>query len=204
MALRTAIIVLLGLVVGCLQQLAGCPVSGWTPEAEALAGTRAASSLEARYGGVQASPHSERRLLRIGRRLAAATPGLSVEYRYAVLDSPELNAFSLPVGRIYLTRGLYDLLTTDAMVAAVLAHEMAHLAARDSFKPRCCDARAALERELAADRQGQRYLQAAGYSAAAMKDMIKLIRDVQPAGWSEIRLQGAASVENAGDRRGSL
>jgi len=203
MAVRVAIMVLLGLAAGCQQPLTVCPVSGWTPEAEALAGARAASSLEVRYGGVQDCPQTEERLLRIGRRLAAATPGLSGEYRYAVLDSPELNAFSLPVGRIYVTRGLHDLLTTDATVAAVLAHEMAHLAARDSFKPRCRDAREALERELSADWQGQRYLQAAGFSAEAMKDVIELTREVQPTGWSEIRLHALASVANAGDRRES-
>ncbi len=197
MAFRATIIVYLGLLAGCQQPLMICPVTGWTPEAEALAGARAACSLEARYGGVQNCPCNEQRLMRIGRRLATSTPDLNGEYRYAVLDSPELNAFALPVRRIYLTRGLCELLTTDEAMAAVIAHEMGHLAARDSFKPQCSDTQAALERELAADRHGQQYLQAAGYPAGAMMDVINLTRDAQPPGWSEIRLQAASSTANA-------
>ena len=203
MAPRLAITALMGLMLGCQQPLTVCPASGWTPETEALAGARAARSLESRYGGVQTCSLCEQRLTRIGRCLAEATPELDATYRYAVLDSRELNAFSLPVERIYVTRGLYDLLTTDDMLAAVLAHEMAHLTARDSFKPRCRDAAAALERELTADRRGREYLLAAGYSDSAMIEMIGLIRDVQPAGWSEIRLQAVASAADSDERLAS-
>lgn len=203
MAPRVAIIALLGLLAGCQGQLTIGPVSAWTADAEALAGARAASALEARYGGVQACPERGQRLLRIGRRLTAATPDLGDEYEYAVLDSPQRNAFSLPVGRIYVTRGLYDLLRTDAAMAAVLAHELAHLAARDSFRPCCASAQEALERELAADERGVQYLRAAGYPATALGEVMELTRDVQPAGWSEIRSQALASATNAGVGCGS-
>ena len=162
-------------------------------EAEALAGARAAPALEARYGGVIYYPDAQARLSRIGERLCAANPELARSYCYFLLDSDQLNAFSLP-GRIYLTRGLYQTLDANDVLAAVLAHEMAHLAHKDHFKPRPSGSREALERESAADASGVTYMQMAGLRPEAMACALRIIQHVQPAGWADIRI---AALEQA-------
>lgn len=48
-------------------------------------------------------------------------------YHFAVIDSPEINAFAAPGGFIFVTRGMLRLCTSEEMVAAVLAHEIAHV-----------------------------------------------------------------------------
>ena len=181
--------------------LAGCHGVAshlWVPlpmsaEAEALAGTRAAPALEARYGGVIYYPDAQARLSRIGDRLCAANPELARSYCYFLLDSDQLNAFSLP-GRIYLTRGLYQTLDADNVLAAVLAHEMAHLASKDHFKPRPGCTREALERESAADARGVTYLQAVGLRSEAMACALRVIEHVQPVGWADIRVAALAQT----------
>ena len=71
---------------------------------------------------------------------------------------------------------------TDDSLAAVLAHELAHLAHKDHFKPRPRGSGEALQRELAADALGMRFMQAAGIPAEAMVSALRAIEDVQPRG----------------------
>jgi predicted Zn-dependent protease len=69
----------------------------------------------------------------IGRRLAEKSPEPAFRlfpYRFAVIDSPEVNAFALPGGPIYLNSGLLELCETEDQLASVMAHEMSHVAAR--------------------------------------------------------------------------
>src|SRR5688572_7552361 len=66
----------------------------------------------------------------IVRRLAAAAPGPRFEYRARVVNAPDLNAFALPGGFIYVNRGLIEAVRTEGELAGVLAHEMAHVAQR--------------------------------------------------------------------------
>ena len=56
----------------------------------------------------------------------------NVQYHVKVLDSPVVNAFAVPGGYIYLTRGIMAQLNSEAEVAGVIAHEMGHIAARHS------------------------------------------------------------------------
>jgi beta-barrel assembly-enhancing protease len=67
---------------------------------------------------------------RLGRRLAARAPGPRYPYSFSVASSRELNAFALPGGPIWLHRGILDRAETEAQVAGVLAHEIAHVAER--------------------------------------------------------------------------
>ena len=50
-----------------------------------------------------------------------------VRYQFHVIDSPQINAFALPGGQIFVTRGLLDFLQSEAELAAVLGHEMSHV-----------------------------------------------------------------------------
>ena len=158
-----------------------------TGTAEALAGARAASSVEARFGGVVREVEVERRMARIGRRLTQRVSNLQAEFQYRLLDSDQPNAVSLPGGYVYITRALYAELSSDDLLAAILAHEIAHIACRDHFKPVPRDCDQALAKELSADAYAVTLLDASGFDSLALVDLMRLIRDVQPAGWADAR-----------------
>jgi Zn-dependent protease with chaperone function len=67
---------------------------------------------------------------RLGLRLARVSSRSHLRYRFRVLDSDDINAFVLPGGFVYVTRGLLDTTDTDAEVAGALAHEIGHVVAR--------------------------------------------------------------------------
>ncbi len=71
---------------------------------------------------------------RVGRKLAAKSHRPGLIYRFHVLDSTEINAFALPGGYIYITRGLMAYLNSEAEFAAVLGHEIGHVTARHSVR----------------------------------------------------------------------
>jgi predicted Zn-dependent protease len=83
------------------------------------------------FGGEYRAPASEAYLNRILSRLADAsdTPGQSA-YRVTILNTPVVNAFALPSGNLYVTRGLLALANDASEVAAVMAHEIAHVTSR--------------------------------------------------------------------------
>ncbi len=69
----------------------------------------------------------------VGARLREASPNPAFRlfpYTFHVVDSPEVNAFALPGGPIYVNAALIELCDTEDQLAAVLAHEMSHVAAR--------------------------------------------------------------------------
>jgi predicted Zn-dependent protease len=68
----------------------------------------------------------------IGARVAKNTERPDVQFKFFVVDSPIVNAFALPGGYVYISRGLLALANSEAEVAAVLAHETAHITARHS------------------------------------------------------------------------
>lgn len=91
------------------------------------------SRIVAAYGGVYDNPRAARAIARAVGRLVAASDDPSVTYRITILDSPIINAFALPSGSLYVTRGLLALANDTSEVAAVIAHEMAHVTARHAF-----------------------------------------------------------------------
>ena len=88
----------------------------------------------AAYGGAYNDPKLERTLATIVGRLAAVTDDPTRAYRITVLNSPNVNAFALPGGYLYVTRGLLALANDSAEVAAVLAHEMGHVTANHGIE----------------------------------------------------------------------
>jgi predicted Zn-dependent protease len=70
----------------------------------------------------------------VGARVAAHSPRQDVRYRFHVADLEVPNAFALPGGPIFVTRGLLALLRTEDELAGVLAHEIAHVAARHTVR----------------------------------------------------------------------
>lgn len=70
----------------------------------------------------------------IGEQVAANSHRPELIYRFTVLDSPKVNAFALPGGYIYITRGMLAYLNSEAELAAVLGHEIGHVTARHSVR----------------------------------------------------------------------
>ncbi len=71
---------------------------------------------------------------RLGLAMAAKTQRPSLPYRFAVLDSPVVNAFAVPGGSVYVTRGILALMSSEAELAAILGHELGHVNARHSVR----------------------------------------------------------------------
>ena len=67
---------------------------------------------------------------RVGQRLAAQSHRAQLRWTFTVLDSPEVNAFALPGGYVYVTRGILAVLRDEAELAGVLGHEIGHVTAR--------------------------------------------------------------------------
>ena len=74
------------------------------------------------------------RLIRVGRQITAVSDRQEVEYIFRVIDKDEVNAFALPGGYIFVFRGLIEKVDRDDELAAVIAHEIAHVVARHSIK----------------------------------------------------------------------
>ncbi len=87
------------------------------------------SRIVAAYGGIYHDAKLEQMLAPIVSRIVAASERPDQTYRITILNAPTVNAFALPGGYLYVTRGLLALANNSSEVAAVLAHEMAHIIA---------------------------------------------------------------------------
>jgi predicted Zn-dependent protease len=70
----------------------------------------------------------------VTRRLARVASGPRYPYSVAIADSRDVNAFALPGGPIWIHRGAFEQATSEAQVASVLAHEIAHIASRHAAR----------------------------------------------------------------------
>jgi predicted Zn-dependent protease len=87
--------------------------------------------LVATFGGEYSAPAPIYDLVReITGRVVAASDDPTVQYRVTLLNSSSINAFALPTGDIYVTRGLLALANDTSELAAVLAHEVGHVTAK--------------------------------------------------------------------------
>jgi len=186
--------------------LAGCQATPSTSrystfsDVASLAPGRGVASmpLEKRYGGVLRDGSAELRMRRVAENLRRNGDAWAVEDRCRLLNTDALNAFSMADGRIYLTRGLYEQIEDDVLIAAVLAHEYAHLAAGDHCRPPCGTTADALDREIHADTEALHRMNAAGIAPEALICVIEMTSDVQPAGWARVRIESISSVIGAG------
>ena len=84
----------------------------------------------AAYGGVYNDPRLQATIEQTVERLVAASERPDLHYRVTMLNSQSINAFALPTGQLYVTRGLVALANDESELASVLAHEMGHVVAR--------------------------------------------------------------------------
>jgi predicted Zn-dependent protease len=82
--------------------------------------------------GVYQDAELQRYVQEIGMKLARASDRPNLPWHFTVVDAPAVNAFALPGGYIYLTRGIMPFLDNEAQLAGVLGHEIGHVTARHS------------------------------------------------------------------------
>jgi predicted Zn-dependent protease len=119
---------------------AGCavnPVTGRrelslvSPEQELRIGSEGYKAVVAEYG-LYDDPAIHAFVNEVGRKVARASHQPGLAWHFAVLDDPTVNAFAMPGGYIYVTRGILAHLNSEAQLAGVLGHEIGHVTRRHS------------------------------------------------------------------------
>ncbi len=188
--------------LSCLRTgaLAAALFAGFTGTAEAfppeerMIGEREHPKLVSTFGGVyRGDPALHAYIGELGARLVRQSRYGDKDWTFTVLDTQAVNAFALPGGYVYLTRGLVALARNESDLAAVLAHEIAHVVAHhararhariasvndrsrvagDDPAPDVMLARYSHQDEFEADALAIGFLHAAGLDAAAVIRMLE-------------------------------
>lgn len=169
---------------------------------EASIGAQEHAKIEQTYGKFMTGPIADY-VRQVGNKVAANTERKDVQYKFYVIDSPMVNAFALPGGYIYVSRGLLTLANSEAELAAVLGHEIGHVTARHAAERMSQGTIAGLgaavigaavgdsagqvaslgsnlyissysrAQEHQSDELGVRYISRAGYDPRAMSDFLR-------------------------------
>ncbi len=101
-------------------------------EQEIAIGQEASPQLIQEFGGEIPSPRLQAYVGEVGRRIADRTEAdnPSLPWEFTALNGPEVNAFALPGGKVFISRGMLEAMENEAQLAAVLAHEIGHVTAR--------------------------------------------------------------------------
>ena len=131
LVIRSSVAALLAAVVACATN----PVTGkrevslMSEGQEIALGKESDGQIRAEMG-LYDDPALQQYVSDIGLRLAKLSERPTLPWQFAVVDQPAINAFALPGGYIYLTRGILAFLDSEAEVAGVLGHEIGHVTAR--------------------------------------------------------------------------
>lgn len=132
------------LLVVCMALASGCAVNPATGRddfvlmdeaAEQELGIRYNQDVQQRYPRYP-DAQLQAYVQQVGDRVARYSHRPDLVFIFTVIDSPDLNAFALPGGYIYVHRGLLAYLGSEAELAAVLAHEIGHVTARHGARQR--------------------------------------------------------------------
>lgn len=125
-----------------LPTLTGCstnPATGaqsftafMSPEQERQVGREQDPQIKQEFGGAYNDAELAAYVSQIGKKLAATSEMPDLDFTFTVLNTPDINAFALPGGYVYVTRGLVALAENEAELAGVIAHEIGHVTARHS------------------------------------------------------------------------
>lgn len=96
---------------------------------EVVEGAKAHQQVLQEYGVVK-NAKVQAYVNNLGQRLAKLSHRDQLQWHFTVLDSPEINAFALPGGYVYITRGIMAYLQSEAELAGVMGHEIGHVTAR--------------------------------------------------------------------------
>ncbi len=172
-----------------------------TAEVDATVGEEASREVTAQIGVVR-DAKLQSYVEALGQKLVRFVPRQPFAYRFQVVDQWSPNAFALPGGHIFVSRGLLVLTNSEAELACVIAHEITHAAARHAAGrqayseqlnpfslgvPRMASIAAyARDQERSADTGGQRICAAAGYDPRALGVFLQSLDKIE-------RLQMGAS-----------
>jgi predicted Zn-dependent protease len=137
--IRSSTRALVALVAGLTAS--GCAVNPATgnnqlmliSEAQEIEMGRQADVAVAQTIGLYADPVWQRYIQQFGARLAATSERPNLPWTFRVVDDPAVNAFAVPGGFVYVTRGLLAHLTNEAELASVVGHEIGHVTARHTI-----------------------------------------------------------------------
>lgn len=130
------------LLIVCLALLSGCaqnPVTGqsdfvmMSENQEVSIGRHEDENIKKQYK-VYESRALQEYVNSVGQRIAKQSHRPNLQYHFIVLDSADINAFALPGGYVYITRGIMAYLNSEAELAAVLGHEIGHVTARHGVR----------------------------------------------------------------------
>jgi len=133
------LLLLLLSLTSCL--FVGCSVNPITgeenlmlfPESQDIEiGRKYAPEIKKKLGGKIDNPSLQNYIDSVGQKIAVISHKPNWEYHFLALKDDSLNAFALPGGYIFITKGMLEKLTTEAQLAALLAHEIVHVTARHS------------------------------------------------------------------------
>lgn len=102
-------------------------------EEERAYGGAIAVKIVQKYGGLDEAPVRLQYLLRVGQAVAAYSARPELDYHFAVLNSDAVQALSAPGGYVFVTRGALKKMHSEAELAGVLAHEVAHIGAKHAL-----------------------------------------------------------------------
>jgi beta-barrel assembly-enhancing protease len=109
----------------------GCTIS---EKEEVSMGQQLHSKFEKESGGLYPDSQVQQYVNTVGLSVARYAGRANLDWRFSVVNSPQVNAFAVPGGYIYVTQGLLFRLTNEAQLAGVLGHESGHIAKRHTAK----------------------------------------------------------------------
>ncbi|HPS54688.1 MAG TPA: M48 family metallopeptidase [Sedimentisphaerales bacterium] len=119
----------------------GCdvnPISGESrmnfisPEEEVEIGSKYAPEIEKEMGGRINDPQLQSYIDSVGQRIAAVSHKPNIKFSFAAVVDEQTNAFALPGGYVFITKGMLSKLSTEAQLAGILGHEITHVVASHS------------------------------------------------------------------------
>ena len=105
-----------------------------TEDEEQGIGNREHPKIVEQFGGIYKNKSLQNYIDSLGKFLVSTTETPKKKFTFTILNTPIINAFALPGGYIYLTRGLIYLCQNEAQLAGVIAHEIGHITGRHSAK----------------------------------------------------------------------
>jgi len=201
---------------------AGCVTNPITGETEFILadeqqdieiGRKYAPEMEKQMGGKIENPVLQNYINSIGLKVSRVSQRPDFEYSFTALNDTMTNAFALPGGYIFITKGMLQKLKTESQLAAILAHETAHVVARDTMEAMSRDIGISLllsavtdeqavltvaglttqiiglsysrEDEKTADLAGLDYMAKAGYNPYGMLEVMQMLSEEQKSGTIE-------------------
>jgi beta-barrel assembly-enhancing protease len=105
----------------------------YTEAQEIEIGSKYAPEIEKEMGGKIDNPQLQSYINNIGQKIVSVSHKPDMKFYFSALNDEQTNAFALPGGYVFITRGMLEKLSTEAQLAGILGHEITHIVARHSM-----------------------------------------------------------------------